>query len=125
VGSRIGLPGRTGPCRKILTRSRSTLLPVRYIKQYIIDMPLSVVVSDTRRDIEALSDRSRDAGKIERARFVSHNALVIAGTRIPVATIKQFSEDGYSVEQILKEYPTLTEEDVKAAIKHKGDGMAA
>jgi len=31
VGSWIGLPGRTGPCRKILTRSNSALLPVRYI----------------------------------------------------------------------------------------------
>jgi uncharacterized protein (DUF433 family) len=94
-------------------------------RQYIIDMPLSVVISDTRRDIEALSDRSHAAGKIEKARFVSHNALVIAGTCIPVATIKQFAEDGYSVEQILKEYPTLTEQDVRAAIKHKDDGMAA
>ena len=93
-------------------------------KQYVIDMPLSVVISDTRRDIEALSDRSQETGKIEKAQFVSHNALVIAGTRISVATIKQFAE-GMSVEQILKEYPTLTEEDVKAAIKYKGDGMAA
>lgn len=93
-------------------------------KQYVIDMPLSVVVADVRREIETLS-RSRETGKIERAKFVSHNALVIAGTRIPVATIKQFAEDGYSVEQILKEYPTLTEDDVKAALKHKGDGMAA
>jgi uncharacterized protein (DUF433 family) len=88
-------------------------------------MPLSVVIADTRRDVEALSDRSREVGKIEKARFVSHNALVIAGTRIPVSTIKQFAEDGFSVEQILKEYPTLTEQDVRAAIEHKGDGMAA
>jgi uncharacterized protein (DUF433 family) len=94
-------------------------------KQYVIDMPLSVVIADTRRDVEALSDRSREVGKIEKARFVSHNALVIAGTRIPVSTIKQFAEDGFSVEQILKEYPTLTEQDVRAAIEHKGDGMAA
>lgn len=87
-------------------------------------MPLSLVVCDVRREIKTLS-RSRETGKIERAKFVSHNALVTAGTRIPVATIKQFAEDGYSVEQILKEYSTLTEEDMKAALKHKGDGMAA
>jgi len=31
VGCGIGLPGRTGPCRKILTRSNAALLPVRYI----------------------------------------------------------------------------------------------
>jgi DNA-binding transcriptional MerR regulator len=94
-------------------------------RQYIIDMPLSVVVSDTRRDIEALSDRTSAAGKIDRARFVNHNAPVIAGTRIPVATIKQFSEEGYSVEQILAEYPTLTAEDVRAAVAYEGDGIAA
>jgi uncharacterized protein (DUF433 family) len=50
---------------------------------------------------------------------------VIAGTRIPVATIKRFAEDGYSVDQIRQEYPSLTEVDIKAAIKHESDGVAA
>jgi hypothetical protein len=31
VDCAIGLPGRTEPCRKILTRSNSALLSVRYI----------------------------------------------------------------------------------------------
>ena len=54
-----------------------------------------------------------------------NNAVVIAGTRIPVNTIKRFSDHGYSVEQIIKEYPTLTEVDIKAAIAYNGDGVAA
>ncbi|MCH7831905.1 MAG: DUF433 domain-containing protein [Proteobacteria bacterium] len=95
-------------------------------KQYVIGIPLSVVVSDTKRDVERLQEREKeDVGKVARGRNVRHNALVIAGTRIAVETIKRFAEDGYSIKQIMKEYPTLTEIDIKAALKHKSDGLAA
>lgn len=95
-------------------------------KQYVIGIPLSVVVSDTKRDVERLQEREKeDVGKVARGRNVRHNALVIAGTRIAVKTIKRFAEDGYSIKQIMKEYPTLTEIDIKAALKHKSDGLAA
>lgn len=95
-------------------------------KQYVIGIPLRVVVTDTEKDVKRLQIRDEDKiGKIERTRHVSHNAVVIAGTRIPVKTIKRFAEDGYSVEQIIKEYPTLTAADIKAAIEHSGDGVAA
>lgn len=95
-------------------------------KQYVIGIPLNVVVTDTKRDVERLLARDDDQiGKIKRARNVSHNALVIAGTRIPVATIKRFAEDGFSIEEIRQEYPTLTEADIQAAIDYKGSGVAA
>lgn len=95
-------------------------------KQYVMGIPLRIVIEDTKRDIETLQRRSDEQiGKVERARFVNHNRLVLAGTRITVATIKQFADDGYSVEQIRAEFPTLTEADIKAAIKHKDDGIAA
>ncbi|MBC01602.1 MAG: hypothetical protein CML67_18900 [Rhodobacteraceae bacterium] len=86
--------------------------------QYMIGIPLKTIVSDTRRDVKALSIRSdADLGKIEKHRRISHNSAVIAGTRIPVRSIQQFSEAGYSVEQILQEYPTLTKKDIMAAIE--------
>lgn len=95
-------------------------------KQYVIGLPLHVVVSDTKRDIEQLQARGGETvGKVNRTRNVSHNALVIAGTRIPVAAIKRFAEDGYSIERIKQEYPTLTKADIRAAIEHKSDGLAA
>lgn len=95
-------------------------------KQYVLGLPLRVVVADTKRDIEALKERKAEqVGKFQRARNVSHNRLVIAGTRIPVETIKRFAEDGFSVEHIRREYPSLTEADIKAAIAYDGDGMAA
>lgn len=94
--------------------------------QYVIGIPLNIILSDTRRDIKRLHMRgSESIGKIGRARYVSHNSWVIAGTRIPVATIKRFAEDGFSIQQIMREYPTLTEADIKAAIEHGSDGLAA
>lgn len=95
--------------------------------QYVVpSVPLKTVFSDTRRDVEALGRRSSDkAGRIERSRYISHNAFVVSGTRIPVATIKRFAEDGYTVKQIMKEYPTLTEADIKAAIEHRDGTLAA
>ena len=95
-------------------------------KQYVIGLPLSVIVSDTKRDIKQLHARDKARiGKVDRARYVSHNALVVAGTRIRVATIKRFAEDGFSVKQIMQEYPTLTKADIRAAIEHESDGLAA
>lgn len=95
-------------------------------KQYVIGLPLSVVISDTKRDIERMQRRDDDQlGQITRARNVRHNAWVVAGTRVKVETIKRFAEDGFSVKQILEEFPTLTEADVKAALAHKDDNLAA
>lgn len=96
-------------------------------KQYVMGPSLAVVIADTKKAVDRLRERdARDIGQTAKARNVSHNAWVIAGTRIPVAAIKRFAEDGYSVDAILKEYPTLTEADVEAALAHEGgSGVAA
>ena len=94
--------------------------------QYMISIPLEMVVSDTRRDVKALSTRSEEQiGHIEKNRYVAHNAAVVSGTRIPVSAIQHFSEDGFTIEQILSEYPTLLEADVKAAISYEPEEKAA
>ncbi len=41
---------------------------------------------------------------------------VIRGTRIPVYLIVEFVANGMTTKEILKEYPRLKEEDVKAAL---------
>ena len=95
-------------------------------KQYVIGIPLRVIVSDTRRDIETMRERSKGtSGAVARSRNVCHNAWVIAGTRIRVDSIKEFSKEGYTVQQIQEEYPALTEADIEAALRHEGDGIAA
>jgi DNA-binding transcriptional MerR regulator len=94
--------------------------------QYALGIALAAVISDTKRDIRQLRKRQPDKiGSIERNRQVAQNAWVIAGTRIPAAAIKRFHDAGYSKEQILKEYPDLTEKDVVAALAHKEEDAAA
>ena len=86
--------------------------------QYVADIPLQVVITDTRSavaDLNHLRDE-REVGKVIRTRFVNRSAAVIAGTRIPVRVIREFGAAGYSVDQILQEYPTLTKGDVTAAL---------
>jgi uncharacterized protein (DUF433 family) len=94
-------------------------------KQYVL-LPIASVMEDVRREAELLKQRDpSQLGEIEKHRYVSHNAPVIAGTRIRVTTILRFVEAGYSNDQILKEYPSLTEADIEAAKRHGKSGMAA
>jgi DNA-binding transcriptional MerR regulator len=93
--------------------------------QYTFSIRLMDVVADVQKDIDALRRRDDSKiGKIERNRWVAHNAYVIAGTRIPVDAIKEFHEAGYSVEKIQREYPDLTPSDIEAAIAHKEEEAA-
>lgn len=66
-----------------------------------------------------ISERDKSQiGCISRHPQIKRNAWVIAGTRIPVAAIKRFDEDGYTTPEIIAEYPDLTESDVRAALAH-------
>jgi len=49
---------------------------------------------------------------------------VIKGTRISVELILRMLSQGISVEEILEEYPHLTEEDVKAALAYAAEALA-
>ncbi len=47
---------------------------------------------------------------------ICHGKPVIKGTRIPVHQILSSLASGDSVEDLLREYPNLKEEDIKAAL---------
>jgi uncharacterized protein (DUF433 family) len=88
--------------------------------QVILQIPLKVVSGSMEEAVRSLRKRDDSTvGKIERQRNVAQNQAVVAGTRIPIRSIKAFAEAGYSVEQIIREYPTLTEADIHAALKHE------
>lgn len=94
--------------------------------QYVLGIPLKKIVADTKRDAEKLRRRPEvKIGRIERSRHESHNATVIAGTRIPTGAIRRFKEAGHTVDQIIAEYPDLTPRDVEAALKHEEASAAA
>ena len=91
--------------------------------QYVADIPLAVVISSTRAEVDRLNERDpKSVGKVVATRFINRAAAVIAGTRIPVNVIKQFQMAGYSTDAIIKEYPTLLAADVDAAASY---GVAA
>jgi len=88
--------------------------------QYVLGIALKTIIEDTQKDVAKMQRREeRKVGHIERSKYVSHNAWVISGTRIPTAAILRFKNAGYSVDQIIEEYPDLTPEDIKVAIAHE------
>jgi uncharacterized protein (DUF433 family) len=85
--------------------------------QLAVPVPISSVVEDVKARAEKLRERDKDTvGQVERHRFVVHNEAVVAGTRIPLSTLRSFADAGYSVEEILREYPSLAREDVETAL---------
>jgi uncharacterized protein (DUF433 family) len=83
-------------------------------------LPIIDVIQDVEKRVAEISVRGKQQiGKIERHRYVARNSPVIAGTRIPIAAIQRFHAAGYSVSQILEEYPTLTKKDVLAALEYE------
>jgi uncharacterized protein (DUF433 family)/DNA-binding transcriptional MerR regulator len=88
--------------------------------QVVLEIPLPVVGGDMEKAVRALRT-SRDAntiGKIHRRRGTAASKPVIAGTRIPVKSIKAFAKAGYSIDQIREQYPILTVADIEAALDY-------
>jgi uncharacterized protein (DUF433 family) len=86
----------------------------------VLQIPLVAVSGRMEAAVRLLLTRNKETvGKIERNRNVVQNEPVIAGTRIPVKSVKAFANAGYSIEQIKQEYPTLTEADIRAAIAYQ------
>ena len=87
--------------------------------QYIL-FELIDVIEDMRQKTVALRTRSdADFGQVAKNRNVAHNRTVFAGTRIPVDAVLRFSDAGYSMEAILKEYPSLKAQDIETALRER------
>ena len=56
---------------------------------------------------------------IESDPAIQGGAPVVRGTRIPVDVICGLAAHGYSVDEIVDELPTLTSDDVAAALSYK------
>lgn len=58
------------------------------------------------------------AGRIEVDPNILLGKPVIAGTRIPVYLVLNLMAAGYSFARIIEAYPTLTEDDIRAALDY-------
>ena len=112
--------------RKVVIVNPETGRPEEVLTgQYVLSIPLAKVIEDTKRDVIAFRSRPAETlGQITRTRAIAHNSPIVAGTRIPVAAIVRLVEDGYSVEQVIEEYPDLTPDDVAAALAYGGRAAA-
>lgn len=114
--------------RRVVWHEAGTALPQEVASgQYVVSVVLDDVVQATKGAVEKLHQprEKSEIGAVEKSRHVARNAPVLAGTRIPVDTIKRFSEAGYSTEEILEEYPDLTEQDISAALAYSEESAAA
>lgn len=84
--------------------------------QRVFDIPLRVVISDTKKAVADLNRRDETTGgRIVHGKFTLQNELVFEGTRIPVAAVKRYLDAGYSPEAIIGEFPGLTSKDIEIA----------
>lgn len=67
-----------------------------------------------RRIAEGVRRSEEDAGQVERRRGTLGSKPVLAGTRVPVETVRRYLDAGRSVEQIIESFPVLTRADVEA-----------
>ena len=64
---------------------------------------------------KAAARPAEEAGRVEKRRGVHASAPVFAGTRIRVATVQRYLQQGYETEAILEAFPDLSVADVKEA----------
>lgn len=107
--------------RKVVFDEPETGRPREVVSgQFLEEYQLVAIIQETGNEIDQLKVRASDeVGKVVALPGVQRGAAVVAGTRIPVASIQRLHEDGYSVAEILREYPRLQKSDVAAALKHE------
>ncbi len=113
--------------RKVVFSDPMTGKPQEVVSgQFVMEYALLTLIEETSESIEAVGRRSPDqVGKVAKIRGVNRNAWTISGTRIPVASVQRLHDDGYSIDQIIAEYPDLTEPDIRAALSHDKAASAA
>ena len=64
-------------------------------------------------------------GRISSDPDILHGKPCIKGTRIPVYLIVSLVAEGETAENIIKDYPSLTPEDIKAALRFEQNSISA
>ena len=84
--------------------------------QFVADQVIELQPLVARVRTAASRDRE-SIGKIGRRRGMLGGKPVIAGTRVPVATVQRYLADGVGVAEILEAFPQLTRADVAVAAR--------
>jgi DNA-binding transcriptional MerR regulator len=107
--------------RVYFKNERGTFTSADTGEETLPNIPLPKVIAEVYRDAEALRIRPADAvGAKTRSQKTARRAEVFMGTRIPIDMVKEYFQEGFGVDDILRDYPTLREEDIRAAIRWLG-----
>ena len=83
-------------------------------------LDLGPIVEEVERAVQSLPIRTADQiGQVTNDRLIMNGEDIIAGTRIPTATIDWFHRHGYSSAEIQEEFPRLTAADIEVAINRE------
>ena len=110
--------------RVVLEHPETRLREEVVSKQQVLNIPLRVVIRNTRERIREISDRNSKLGQFSRARFVAGGEEVLAGTRIPVSTIRDYLRAGATSQAIKREFPVLQDQDIEAVRKQEAQRAA-
>lgn len=86
-------------------------LPRQIVMESVLH--LEIIRQEMRDALEG--DRRQRKTGIEKRRKVLGHKEVFSGTRTPVSAVREYIDDGFSDEQILRAYPHLTNEEVELA----------
>jgi uncharacterized protein (DUF433 family) len=67
-----------------------------------------------RRIMDGIQRDQAQVGHVERRRGALGSKPVLAGTRVPVDTVRRYLDAGRTVEQIVESFPVLTPADIEA-----------
>ena len=92
--------------------------------QMVMPVKMERIAQETEAVDQLRERRPEDIVRVVQQRQVMGNVPVLAGTRIPTTAVLSFHEAGYDTEAIIREYPRLTPEDVRAAIAYEKQQQA-
>lgn len=81
--------------------------------QFVAVEVLNLSLLHERIQRGATRDRGTE-GQVEKRRGAMGSKPVVAGTRVPVATIQRYLDQGFGVDRILQSFPVLTAQDIEA-----------
>lgn len=113
--------------RRVFFSHEDAVVAANPLGQQIVPdvLDLGPIVNEVRAAVERLPERPLDQiGQIDRDRFIMGGVPVLAGTRIPTATVDWFACHGYDATSILREFPRLRLPDVEAALEFERAGRA-
>lgn len=107
---------------KVYFSHRDAIVASRPLGQSVspVIVELAPIVRQVQQAVAALPVRGADQiGKVTRDRLIMNGQDILAGTRIPTATIDWHHRHGASVDEMLEDFPRLTRADIDAAIRHE------